>query len=203
MCTGLEPLLFAAATDAAGTALTAEGAAVTASGIQTAATVTGSILGAGGAATSIYGGVQTANATKKAEKLRKNQMELNNMRETRALFRKAQNERAMAVSNAAAGGTVQASGLPGGEGQIAGNYGFGITASHENLDIGRGLFDANAAAAEGKAISTIGSGTAAIGKDLIQVGPELGRIGSTYFNGRRRGLESTDNGYQPTYEYMY
>lgn len=184
---GIETLAFlgiSAALDASGVAVA--GAGITASGIQTAATVGGAILGAAGTGASIYGQQQSAEASKKAEGLRKQQMELNHFREQRQIFRQAQNARAMAVTNAAAGGAIQSTGLPGGEGQIAGNAGFQTTASNENLDIGRGLFDANAAAAQGKAVSTIGSGTAAFGKDLIQVGPELGRIGSTYFNGRRR-----------------
>lgn len=171
MCTGLEiPLI----------------AGLAASTIQTGATVAGVALGAGGLAASVYGQKQASEGSKKAEGLRKQQMELNHMREQRQIFRQAQNARAVAASNAAQGGTMQSSGLAGGYGQIAGAAGAGITASNENLDIGRGLFDANAQKAEGQGIAAIGSATSAFGKDLISVGPELGRIGSTYMGGKRR-----------------
>lgn len=161
-------------------------AGVTASGIQTAATVGGVALGAGGLATSVYGQTQQAEASKKAEGLRKQQMELNNQREQRQIFRQAQNARAVALSNATASGGEKSSGLAGGYGQIASASGANSVAARENLNIGEGLFDANKQLSEAKSITAIGSGVSAFGKDLINVGPELGRIGTTYFGGRKR-----------------
>jgi len=171
-----------AAAGAATTAATAAtGAGVSAAGIQAGATLAGTLLAGYGTVTQMSAASDQAEASKRAEDLRKKQMEFNAQREKRQAFREAQGARAVALSNTAAAGAEDSSALPGAYGQIAGQYGTRVSGINENLSIGRGLFEAKAAESEAKGQIAFGSGMSSFGKDLIGVSPELGRIGSSLF----------------------
>lgn len=167
---------------------------------QTTATGVGLAISAGGLGATIYGQVQQAEASKKAEALRRQQMELNSMREFRQIIRNAQRAQSQALTNSTAAGAQFSSALPGGYGQIQGEAGSAISANRQNLDIGRGLFQANAQASNAKAISAIGSGAYQLGRDIISVGPEIGRLKSTIFD-NKQNIE--DSYYNPMANWGY
>jgi hypothetical protein len=163
----------------------AAGIGLAASSIGLTATGVGAAVGAAGLATNVYGQVQSAEASKRAEALRARQMEANSLREQRQILRRAQAARATALARGTDAGTTAPGGstLPGAYGQIAGETGSAIAANNENLDIGRGLFQENSRMAAAKGTAAIGAGFNNLGRDIIAVNQQIGRIGSTLFNG--------------------
>jgi hypothetical protein len=133
-------------------------------------------IAAVGTGVSAYGSVQTANATKDAEMLRKKQMGLDAMRKRREILRESMMAKATALTNASAQGAQESSGLQGGYAQISGVASRGLTDVNQSEDIGKGIFDANAQAASGQAVSAIGGGVKDIGMTMAGNNDKIGRI---------------------------
>ena len=123
----------------------------------------GLLLGAVGQVFGIIGGLKVAKAEKKAEKLRKQQMELESMRKKREVFREGQIRRAEVTANATSQGAGEGSGLQGGLAGITGSVNRNNLAVNQDTEIGRGIFKANAKAAAGRGIASIGQGISSIG----------------------------------------
>jgi len=158
-------------------------------------------LAAGGAAMQYQGQRKAAKAQeealaeqRKAEELRRRQMELEAQRKKRDIVRTALASRSRALSTSIAQGAgVGGSGLQGAYGDIAGQTGANLVATNQNLDIGRGIFDANLAtsyaysrAASAQSTVALGQGLSSLGGALIRNQEAIGRIG-TYFTKRRGG----------------
>lgn len=146
--------------------------------IMAATQVAGTVIGVAGIGASIYGAQKTHEASVKAEGLRKRQMELENSRQQREIIRRAQVSQSNALVNTTSAGAASegSSALPGGYGQIQSHMNQQILGSEQNLDIGRGLFQANVEEADARMFSSIGKGAQDLGGTLIQRSDIIGRL---------------------------
>jgi hypothetical protein len=114
-----------------------------------------SIIGVG---LSFIGSMKQAKAAEKAEKLRKQQMKLESLREKREIVRRGLTARAEALSNASSQGAGEGSGLQGGIAQAYNQSGRGVLAVNQNEKIGSKIFDANAAYSRAGTLMAAGQG---------------------------------------------
>jgi hypothetical protein len=126
------------------------------------------------------GAMQASRAQDRMEKLRKTQMELEGNRQRRQIIRQAVVARSEALSNATAQGASAGSGLQGGYAQIGGESGSAVAAVEQNRQLGRQMFDANAALSKAQTIQTIGSGVSSLAGALVKNQNEIGRVGTYY-----------------------
>lgn len=151
----------------------------------TAATITAIAAGVG-AVTSVAGAIGQASAqknmskaSKEAEALRKQQMELDTKRRMNALMRQAAIARAQSIAAASARGATFSSAAQGGLGSIQSQAGANVLAESENIAIGRSLFDANASFSEAKGEAAMFGQVSDFGKSLFQNSQMIGQIGAT------------------------
>lgn len=165
MCTGAELPLIMAGMQAAGIA-----------------------IGVGGAATQYVGASRQAAASKEAEGLRKQAMELESARKQREIVRQAQLQASTALNRTTAqtGSSAQgSSALPGAYGQIQQDAGRSLTYENAQLNIGRGIFDANAAYAGAGSLTAAGSAASTIGSALIKTSGPMQDMMESLFGGNR------------------
>lgn len=125
-------------------------------------------LAAVGTAVNIKGQQKAAAASKKAERLREKQMNLEAARRRREIVREAQLARSQALAaGVSQGADVGSSGVQGGFAQIAGRAGLSTLQVNQGQDIGAGLFDANADIASGESISSFGKSVQGFGGKLM------------------------------------
>jgi hypothetical protein len=155
-----------------------------------ASTIT-AITAVAGIATTAYGTIQqsqaqaaASKASKEAEALRKRQMELDSKRRMNQLMRQAARARAESIAAATARGATFSSAAAGGLGSIQSQAGANVLAESENIEIGRGLFDANSQMAEAKADANIAGAFADFGKTLFNNSQTIGQIGNTMLTGK-------------------
>lgn len=163
-----------------GSAATAIGTTATAIGATTG--TIGTVISAAGTAGSLYANAQGSEASKRAEALRKQQLELDNRRRVMSLLREAQANRSRAITSATANGLIQSSALEGGLGSIGTQNASNVNAQFENYSIGSQIFDANAQYSEARAMSTNFGAVTDFGKSLFTNSERIGRIGETLFN---------------------
>lgn len=168
-------------------------------------------LSAVGAATSLFGGMSSAQAQQQAneqyigiqrqqEEVRRQAMRLDADRRRRQLIRDA----IIARSTALARGTSQgassqgSSALPGAYGQIAGRTGFAISGINSQEKFGEQLFDLNiqalaakqaysSAQSQGQMWNSIGSGLSSLGGALMGNAGTMGNIFGNFTGGGRGG----------------
>jgi hypothetical protein len=128
--------------------------------------VAGALLGVVGQAFGLIGGLKTAKAEKKAEKLRERQMNLEAARKKRENIRQAQIQRAEVASNAVSSGAGDSSALAGGIAGIEGAANRNNVAVEQDRQIGAGIFRQNRKAASGRGIAGIGEGISAFGSSI-------------------------------------
>lgn len=85
------------------------------------------------------------NEQKNIEGIKRQAMEVDARRQQLEIIRGQQRARALGLTNATATGSSKGSGLQGGYGQISGQSGVNLLGVQQNLQAGRGVFDANAA----------------------------------------------------------
>lgn len=143
------------------------------------------LIGAAGAAATavgvgaqVFGMVRAQKGEKRAEQIRKAQMDLESQRERRSVVRQANVARAAALSNATAQGAQDGSGLAGGQAQISGQAGTAISATNQNQQLGGQMFSANRMISSGNTMSSIGSGIQSLGGALVQNSQTIGRLGN-------------------------
>lgn len=138
----------------------------------------GLALSAVGTTVAVKGSLDAADASEKAEELRKKQMDLDAMRRRREIVRKNIIARAQALSTATAQGAGEtgSSALPGGYGQISGESGRASLAVSQNQEIGQGIFNANADASQAEGTASIGGGIFSIGNTMYGGSDKLGRL---------------------------
>lgn len=135
---------------------------------------------------------QASAASRQAEALRQQQMELDNRRRMTQLIRTAAAARAQAVSGSVARGlSTTDSSVMGGESSIQSQAGANILAQAQNINIGRGLFAANAAYSEAKSDAQTWNAAGDFGKTLFQNSQQIGQIGETLFAPKTVGNWST------------
>lgn len=137
----------------------------------------------GGTAYSVSKQQDASAASKKAEGLRKQQMQLEQMQKRREAIRKFQLNRATSLSNISGQtGTLDNSAAGGATSALSSSIGTNLGDLDTASGIGAGMFDANAEISEAQSGAQFGSGVAGFGKDLFAAAPAIGRIGSTLFN---------------------
>lgn len=147
-----------------------------------------SIIGAGaavgGTIYSVQQGQKTAQASRRAERLRKKQLALESARRRREAIRQFQLNRATSLSNLTGGtGSVLGGGSAyGGLGGLTSTLGTQLNTLDQANEIGAGIFDANAAYSTAQAGVQTGQGLSSFGQSLFNNSPAIGRIGSTLFN---------------------
>lgn len=142
-------------------------------GIGAATTLAGTAVG-------VVGQMQSISASKKAEKLRKQQMDLDSARERREIARRAILARSQALTAGADQGATYGSGLAGGLAQITGEQARSTVAVNQNQTIGAGIFRANAQRAQGESIQSFGQGLQGFGGMLMDNSQLFGRVGAYY-----------------------
>jgi len=158
----------------------------TATTLATGASVVGTIASGVGAYTQYQGSKQVSAASRRAEMVRKAQMEAESRRKQMEIFRQAALQRSRAISSAVARGIdtgTQGSTLGGSLGGIASQAGNNVLANSENLAFGRQLFGLNADIAEGQGRAALGGAYSDFGKTLFANSQAIGRVGSTLFTG--------------------
>lgn len=139
--------------------------------IGAAATAAGTVM-------SFAGQNKADKASKRAEKLRENQMNIESQRSRRQIIRQALVARSDALSNATAQGAAQGSGLAGGIAQIGGDAGRNITDVNQNQALGTSMFAANRQIAAGQTMASTGNGISSLGGTLIKNQDAIGRLGT-------------------------
>lgn len=151
--------------------------------IALAVQVIGTIAAVGGTAYSIQQGQKASAASRRAERLRAQQMRLESQRQRREAIRQFQLRRSTALSNiaGATGSALGGGSAIGGLGGFASNLGTQLNTIDQATDIGGGIFNANAQYSTASANQQTGSGLANFGGSLFQNADAIGRIGSTLF----------------------
>jgi hypothetical protein len=148
-----------------------------------------SIVGTG---VQVYGQVKAAQAQRaqaaafrKAENLRKKQMNLDAARRRREIIRQGIVARGLALNNAANQGALSGSGILGGLFEIGGGARRAVSQTNQNQSIGAGIFNANieggnAQGAEASALGTanLGAGLNTLGEALVQNFGTFNRVGT-------------------------
>lgn len=152
------------------------------------------ITAAAGAATSVAGYVKQnqaskdlAEATGRAEALRKQQAELQAQREQRKLFQDELRSRAQVNSALAATGAGFGSIAGGLTGNVEGTLGQNSIALAENIQLGENMFTANAAASSARSDLNTANQTIDLGRSLFASAKQVGQIGDTLFNTSKQG----------------
>ena len=140
----------------------------------------GLALGAVGTAVSVSGASQAADASKRSEKLREQQMNLESARQRRQVIRNSIRARAMSLNSATAQGASTGSGIQGGYGQIGSDTASNIQGINQGQQIGAGIFSANRDSAGAQELAAFGQGLGSLGGAVVNNAETLGRIG-TYF----------------------
>jgi len=130
----------------------------------------GMILGVVGQAFGLIGGMKTAKAEKKAEKLREAQMNLEAQRKKRENIRSSLISKAEVTSTAVAQGAGDSSALEGGIAGITQAANRNNAAVEGDRQIGSAIFRQNAKAAKGRGIAAIGEGISSFGSLFGQSG---------------------------------
>lgn len=175
------PVFTAIAASLASLGAAAGGAASTAGGLGAIAGGIGTAAGLAGTALQFSGQQKAASAAEQAERLRQSQMNMEAIRQRRAAVRQSIVARGAAVSNATNQGAGDGSGLQGGIAQIGGQKGNNLTGIDNGVQLGNGMFQANAAQAAGQTQSSFGSGISSLGGALVKNQEAIGRVGANMF----------------------
>lgn len=125
----------------------------------------------------IVGTVVQYSASKKAEEARKKQMELEAARARREQVRRSQVASASAKAAAYNQGAGTTSALAGGVSQIQQEAGRNVQATSQDETLGGRIFAANAQAAFGGLISSLGQGVSNLGTSVSNASGTLTRLG--------------------------
>lgn len=139
-----------------------------------------------GVLTKVAGGVlqyvgarKASKARKKAERLRQRQMELDTKRRQRDILRKAIAARASTEAAGDAQGALFSSGFAGGLAQTTASAGRSGLAQDQNLEIGGGIFSANAKVADAQGLSATGAGLSSLGGSLLSNAETFRNVGAS------------------------
>lgn len=138
--------------------------------------VIGLALSAVGTIAQVGAASQQAAASARAEKLRKQQLTLESMRQRREIVRNSLRARAAALAASTAQGGTGGSGIEGGLGQIQAKAADNTVGVNQGEAIGRGIFDANASYASWGALASFGGGLSSLGGTINDNSDTLSRI---------------------------
>lgn len=137
------------------------------------------IFSAAGSIAGIVGSVISYNGQRKAEEIRKNQMNLEAARARREQVRKAQVARAAATASAWNQGAGTSSALSGGQSQILGQAARNTVAINSDQNFSKQMFDANRQIAQGNMIGTLGAGISSLGGAVASTAGTITRVGGS------------------------
>lgn len=129
--------------------------------------IIGLALSAVGTVQQMSASQKQAKASKKAERLRQRQMELDALRQKRKIIRQSQIERARVVASAGAQGLLDSSSAQGSLGAISSITAGNTRDVNQNVEIGAGLFQANEAAASARESLAFGQGLSQAGGFIV------------------------------------
>jgi len=152
----------------------------------TSATIIGAVglaASVAGTATAVVGQQKAAGASRRAEKLRSQQMSLEASRKRREQIRQMLISQGLISNNAAnAGVGQQSSGVISGSQAVASNTAFNATGVDQSESIGAGIFDANADIASAGATTSLGQGISSFGSNLTANSKAGGRVVDSLFS---------------------
>lgn len=145
----------------------------------------GAATAAAGTAYGVTQSQSAAEASKKAERVRQEQMRMNVAQEQRKRIREFQLARAQSASNISSStGTLENSAFGGSSSAYSASIGTNLGELATSERLGNDMFAANASYAQSSANAQAGSQVGSFGKDLFSSGPELSRIGATLFGSK-------------------
>ncbi len=151
--------------------------------IALVASIIGGASAVAGTAYSMVQGQKAAAASKRAERLREQQMRMESRRKQIEAIRKMQINRAASISNIQGGtGTLENSAYGGATSALSSNLGAQLGEISQATEIGSQMFAANAAYSQASANAQTGEGLASFGKSLFGSSQEIGRIGASIFD---------------------
>lgn len=122
---------------------------------------------------------EAARASQRAEEIRRKQLELENVRNQRAIIRQAQQARAQAIAAASSRGAISSDVLQGAFGQVATQSGAQLLAQSENTALSRQMFDANAEFSTARATAQNAAGLMDFGKTLFGNAERIASVGTS------------------------
>lgn len=135
------------------------------------------LLSLAGTGMQVFGQMQQADAAAKAEKFRRNQMNLEAVRAKREQIRRAQVARASATSNAVTQGAQFTSALEGGKAQVTNEAGRNMVAIEQDRRIGNLIFKANEDSAKAGKTIALGGGISSLGGAVSSMSGTITRLG--------------------------
>lgn len=144
----------------------------------------GLVAGLAGTVVQMAGANAQAQASKRAEKLRETQMNLESARQKRQIIRNALRARSMALVNATGQGASSGSGLQGGYGQIGQGTNENLQGVNQGQTIGAGIFKANRDSFDASNMVSFGGGLTSLGGSIVDNASTIGNI-ATYAFGNR------------------
>lgn len=154
----------------------------TVSALTAVTAAVGAVAGVAGTLQSGQAARDASRASREQEQIRRQQLELENIRRQRAIIRQTQAARAQAIASASTRGVSNSDVLPGALGQIETQSGAALLAQSENTQLSRGIFDTNAAISEARADAARGQAISDFGRTLFSNAQAIGRIGNTLYN---------------------
>lgn len=140
----------------------------------------GLAIGAFGAYKQYTAQQDAAKASKKAEKLRETQMNLDAQRRRREVIRKMIAERAASRANAAAqGASGSDSSVIGGQAQAVNTGAYNVNAINQSQEVGQGIFAANAQYADAYARAGFGEAISGFGGKIFDNSEMISRVGAS------------------------
>lgn len=144
----------------------------------------GLVAGLAGTVVQMAGANAQAQASKRAEKLRETQMNLESARQKRQIIRNALRARSMALVNATGQGASSGSGLQGGYGQISQGTNENLQGVNQGQTIGAGIFKANRDSFDASNMVSFGGGLTSLGGSIVDNASTIGNIAAYAFGNR-------------------
>lgn len=139
-------------------------------------------LSAAGTAAQVIQQQEVTKQSKKAEGLRKAQVELDAARKRRQEIRRLLQERGRVINAGAVQGALDSSPVIGGAGSAVSNAGSNIEAIDQAQGISNKLFETNERISDARGRSAIGQGLQSFGSSLVQNQSAAGRVASQLFS---------------------
>lgn len=134
------------------------------------------LLSLAGTGMQVFGQMKQADAMEKAEKFRRNQMNLEAVRAKREQIRRAQVARASATSSAVTQGAQFSSALEGGKAQVTNEANRNMVAIEQDRRIGGLIFKANKEASQAGKLVALGGGVSSLGGAVSGMSGTLQRL---------------------------
>lgn len=137
-------------------------------------------LAGAGTVTQMIGQSQAADASRRQERIRERQMNLETSRQRRGVIRQALRARSMALIAGSEQGASSGSGLAGGLGQISSGAAGNLQGLSQSSELGTAMFRTNEQITSAQELSSFGGGLSALGGSIFSNNETLSRLGTYY-----------------------